>query len=152
MRVLVFTPSFPRFKGDFHGGFIKSLCDVLSEDVEIQVLAPRTRTMEPYPVDCPLAFPIQAIPRIPNAIAAVANGCFDMTVPSAVIDNPNTIFIALSDLFYNAVLPLILAVVVRLIMHLLSWRMSANIEHRWSRPIQICEPEDRRTDGACTGC
>jgi len=62
MRVLVFTPSFPRFKGDFHGVFIKSLCDVLSEDVEIQVLAPRTRTMEPYPV----GYPVHRFPYLPS--------------------------------------------------------------------------------------
>ena len=65
MRVLVFTPSFPRFKGDYHGGFIKSLCDMLSEHVEIQVLAPRTRTMEPYTVDYPVTrFPYLPSPRM----------------------------------------------------------------------------------------
>jgi hypothetical protein len=62
MRVLVFTPSFPRFKGDFHGGFIKSLCDVLSEHVEIQVLAPRTRTMQKYAVD----YPVRRFPYLPS--------------------------------------------------------------------------------------
>ena len=62
MRVLVFTPSFPRFKGDFHGGFIKSLCDTLSEHVEIQVLAPRTRTMEQYD----FGYPVQRFPYLPS--------------------------------------------------------------------------------------
>ena len=62
MRVLVFTPSFPRFKGDFHGGFIKSLCDDLSGQVEIQVLAPRTRTMEPYTV----CYPVHRFPYLPS--------------------------------------------------------------------------------------
>ena len=62
MRVLVFTPSFPRFKGDFHGGFIKSLCDILSQHVEIQVLAPRTRTMEPYEVD----YAVHRFPYLPS--------------------------------------------------------------------------------------
>jgi len=62
MRVLVFTPSFPRFKGDFHGGFIKSLCDDLSEQVEIQVLAPRTKTMGPYPV----CYTVHRFPYLPS--------------------------------------------------------------------------------------
>ena len=62
MRVLVLTPSFPRFKGDFHGGFIKSLCDELSGHVEVQVLAPRTRTMEPYD----LGYPVQRFPYLPS--------------------------------------------------------------------------------------
>jgi len=62
MRVLVFTPSFPRFKGDFHGGFIKSLCDVLSEHVDIQVLAPRTKTMGLYTV----RYPVHRFPYLPS--------------------------------------------------------------------------------------
>ena len=49
MRVLVFTPSYPRYPGDYHGSFIQALCRRLSRHVELTVLAPRSRTMEQYP-------------------------------------------------------------------------------------------------------
>ncbi|MFH0851021.1 MAG: glycosyltransferase [Candidatus Bathyarchaeota archaeon] len=49
MRVLVFTPSYPRYPGDYHGSFIQALCRRLSRHVELTVLAPRSRTMTPYP-------------------------------------------------------------------------------------------------------
>ncbi|MFH2110366.1 MAG: glycosyltransferase [Candidatus Bathyarchaeota archaeon] len=48
MRVLVFTPSYPRYPGDYHGSFIQALCRRLSRHVELTVLAPRSRTMEQY--------------------------------------------------------------------------------------------------------
>ena len=45
MRVLTFTPSYPRFEGDYHGRFIRDLCDRLVEKgVDVGVLAPRSRT------------------------------------------------------------------------------------------------------------
>jgi len=49
MRVLVFTPSYPRYPGDYHGSFIQALCRRLSRHVELTVLAPRSRTMDQYP-------------------------------------------------------------------------------------------------------
>jgi glycosyltransferase involved in cell wall biosynthesis len=49
MRVLVFTPSYPRYPGDYHGSFIQGLCSRLSRHVDLTVLAPRSRTMKPFP-------------------------------------------------------------------------------------------------------
>ena len=48
MRVLVFTPSYPRYPGDYHGSFIRGLCSRLSRHVDLTVLAPRSRTMKPF--------------------------------------------------------------------------------------------------------
>ncbi len=48
MRVLVFTPSYPRYPGDYHGSFIQGLCSRLSRHVDLTVLAPRSRTMKPF--------------------------------------------------------------------------------------------------------
>lgn len=48
MRVLVFTPSYPRYQGDYHGSFVQALCRRLSRHVELTVLAPRSRTMNQY--------------------------------------------------------------------------------------------------------
>ncbi len=45
LKVTVLSPCFPRFKGDYHGVFVKELCDNLSSDVELSVLAPRSRTI-----------------------------------------------------------------------------------------------------------
>jgi len=45
LRVLVFTPSYPRYRGDYHGSFIRDLCVRLARHVELSVLAPRSRTM-----------------------------------------------------------------------------------------------------------
>lgn len=48
------TPCYPRFVGDYHGGFIQSLCHRLAKHVEVTVLSPRTRTLseigEPFKV------------------------------------------------------------------------------------------------------
>lgn len=48
MRVLVFTPSYPRYSGDYHGSFIQALCERLASHVELTILAPRSRTMNPH--------------------------------------------------------------------------------------------------------
>lgn len=53
--VLVVTPCYPRFPGDFNGGFVRDLCVRLSSrGFGLTVLAPRSRTMgaqeAPYPV------------------------------------------------------------------------------------------------------
>lgn len=45
-RVTVLTPSFPRYTSDYHGGFIKTLCDELAKHVSIEVIAPRTRSLK----------------------------------------------------------------------------------------------------------
>ncbi len=55
LRVLVVTPCYPRFPGDFNGGFVRDLClRLAARGVELTVLAPRSRTMgrqdAPYPV------------------------------------------------------------------------------------------------------
>lgn len=46
MSITVLTPCFPRFNGDFHGVFVKELCDNLSKEVDLNVLAPRTKTLD----------------------------------------------------------------------------------------------------------
>ncbi|MCW4013775.1 MAG: glycosyltransferase [Candidatus Bathyarchaeota archaeon] len=46
-QVAVLTPSFPRYKDDYHGVFIKELCDNLSKHVTLEIIAPRTRTLHP---------------------------------------------------------------------------------------------------------
>jgi glycosyltransferase involved in cell wall biosynthesis len=49
VRVLVVTPTYPRFRGDFHGRVIQDLCLRISRlGVDLTVLAPRSRTMAPY--------------------------------------------------------------------------------------------------------
>ena len=63
VQVTVLTPSFPRYKGDYHGAFIKELCDNLSKQVPIEVLAPRTRTLQPNRLD----YPVQRFPYMPSS-------------------------------------------------------------------------------------
>ncbi len=53
-QVAVLTPSFPRYPCDYHGIFIKSLCDQLSKHVNIEVIAPRTKTLRPIHSDYPI--------------------------------------------------------------------------------------------------
>ncbi|MBN1682218.1 glycosyltransferase family 4 protein [Candidatus Bathyarchaeota archaeon] len=49
MRVLIVTPSFPRFLGDFHGRFIYDQCQSLFNlGIEIQVLTPRSKSSTEY--------------------------------------------------------------------------------------------------------
>lgn len=61
MRVLAFTPSYPRYPGDYHGSFIRDLCVRLAKYVDLTVLAPRSRTMGP-PID---GFPVHRYPYLP---------------------------------------------------------------------------------------
>ena len=61
MRVLAFTPSYPRYPGDYHGSFIRDLCTRLARHVDLTVLAPRSRTMGES-VD---AFPVHRYPYLP---------------------------------------------------------------------------------------
>jgi len=54
LRVLAVTPTYPRFRGDYHGRFIQDLCLRISRPgIDLTVLAPRSRTMAPY--DSPFA-------------------------------------------------------------------------------------------------
>ncbi len=49
MRVLMATPSYPRFEGDYHGRFVHDICRRLSEKgIEIAVIAPRTRSYRAF--------------------------------------------------------------------------------------------------------
>jgi glycosyltransferase involved in cell wall biosynthesis len=61
LRVLVFTPSYPRYPGDYHGSFIRDLCVRLARHVDLSVLAPRSRTMGEA-VD---GFPVHRFPYLP---------------------------------------------------------------------------------------
>lgn len=63
MKVLVVTPSYPRFRGDYHGRFIQDLCRRLAEHgLDIKVLTPRTRTLEAYHSD----FDVTRFPFLPS--------------------------------------------------------------------------------------
>ena len=61
-RVTVLTPSFPRYNSDYHGAFIKSLCDELAKHVSLEVIAPRTKTLKPMN----LAYPVKRFPYMPS--------------------------------------------------------------------------------------
>ncbi|MBN2336225.1 glycosyltransferase [Candidatus Bathyarchaeota archaeon] len=61
MRVLAFTPSYPRYRGDYHGGFVRDLCTRLSRHVDLSVLAPRSRTMG----DTSDGYPVTRFPYLP---------------------------------------------------------------------------------------
>lgn len=61
MRVLIFTPSYPRYSGDYHGSFIRDLCTRLARHVDLTVLAPRSRTMGASMDD----FPVHRYPYLP---------------------------------------------------------------------------------------
>ena len=61
MRVLVFTPSYPRYSGDYHGSFIRGLCTRLARHVDLTVLAPRSRTLGASMDD----FPVHRYPYLP---------------------------------------------------------------------------------------
>ena len=63
MRVLALASSYPRFGGDYHGRFIHDLCLRLHRyGVDIRVLAPLSRSTEPYP--CP--FEVARFPYTPS--------------------------------------------------------------------------------------
>lgn len=60
--MLVVTPCYPRFPGDFNGGFVRDLClRLAARGVELVVLAPRSRTMGRQ--DAP--FPVRRFPYLP---------------------------------------------------------------------------------------
>jgi glycosyltransferase involved in cell wall biosynthesis len=61
-RVTVLTPSFPRYNSDYHGIFIKSLCDELVKYVNLEVLAPRTKTLK----TTSLPYPVKRFPYMPS--------------------------------------------------------------------------------------
>jgi len=63
LRVLVFTPSYPRYLGDYHGSFIQGLCGRLAGHVDLTVLAPRSRTMKPFTEP----YPVQRFPYLPRS-------------------------------------------------------------------------------------
>lgn len=60
-KVSVLTPSFPRYMNDYHGCFIKSLCDSLSKYVNLEVIAPRSKSLERYQA----SYPITRFPYMP---------------------------------------------------------------------------------------
>ncbi len=59
--MLIFTPSYPRYSGDYHGSFIRDLCTRLARHVDLTVLAPRSRTMGASMDD----FPVHRYPYLP---------------------------------------------------------------------------------------
>ena len=77
MRVLVFTPSYPRYPGDYHGSFIQTLCSRLARHVDITVLAPRSRTMRPLPEP----YPVQRFPYLPWS-------CCELVAERTMVDAP----------------------------------------------------------------
>jgi len=63
LRVLALASSYPRFGGDYHGRFIHDLClSIRRHGVDIRVLAPLSRSTEPYP--CP--FEVARFPYMPS--------------------------------------------------------------------------------------
>ena len=63
MKVEVLTPCFPRFEGDYHGVFVKELCDNLASAVELSVLAPRSKTMDPLST----SYAVKRFPYLPTS-------------------------------------------------------------------------------------
>ncbi len=63
MKVLVATPCYPRFDGDYNGGFVRDLCMRLERlGVELSVLAPRSRTLR----RAVSRFPVRRFPYLPS--------------------------------------------------------------------------------------
>ena len=63
MRVLVATPCYPRFEGDYNGGFVRDLCVRLARlGVDLSVLAPRSRTISAFSS----RFPVHRFPYLPS--------------------------------------------------------------------------------------
>jgi glycosyltransferase involved in cell wall biosynthesis len=57
------TPSYPRFRGDYHGRFIQDLCRELAVNgVELKVLAPRSRTLGAHPSE----LDVERFPFLPS--------------------------------------------------------------------------------------
>jgi glycosyltransferase involved in cell wall biosynthesis len=62
LSVLTLTPSYPRFPGDYHGGFVHDLCLRLHQDgISLKVLAPRSRSSRPHLTP----FPVKRYPYMP---------------------------------------------------------------------------------------
>jgi glycosyltransferase involved in cell wall biosynthesis len=65
-QALVVTPCYPRFPGDFNGGFVRDLCMRLAaRGVTLMVLAPRSRTMGPQSAP----YPVRRFPYLPLQVA-----------------------------------------------------------------------------------
>ena len=65
MKVLTVTPSYPRFKGDYHGRFIQDLCCKLAENgIDVEVLAPRSRSCRSYAS----GFKVRRFPFLPSRV------------------------------------------------------------------------------------
>jgi len=62
-KVTVLTPSYPRYPGDYHGVFIKTLCDNMASHIRLEVIAPRTRTMKPIHKE----YPVKLFPYMPTS-------------------------------------------------------------------------------------
>jgi glycosyltransferase involved in cell wall biosynthesis len=63
LKVLAVTPSYPRFRGDYHGRFIQDLCCRLAENgIDIEVLAPRSRSCRSYTS----GFKVRRFPFLPS--------------------------------------------------------------------------------------
>jgi glycosyltransferase involved in cell wall biosynthesis len=77
LRVLVFTPSYPRYRGDYHGSFVQALCGRLAGHVDLTVLAPRSRTMGPFPEP----YPVHRFPYLPRS-------CCELLAEMTMVDAP----------------------------------------------------------------
>jgi glycosyltransferase involved in cell wall biosynthesis len=62
LKVTVLTPCFPRFEVDYHGVFVKELCDNLSDHVPLSVLAPRSKTLGQFQT----SYPVERFPYLPR--------------------------------------------------------------------------------------
>jgi len=81
LRVLALASSYPRFGRDYHGRFIHDLCLRLHENgIDIKVLAPLSRSTEPYP--CP--FEVARFPYMPSRRIALLS---ERTMKGAPIGN-----------------------------------------------------------------
>ena len=84
-QVSVLTPSFPRYEGDYHGSFIKSLCDELANDVDIRVIAPRSRTMG----EVTLSYPVKRFAYMPNSrMEYIAEGTIKNAPRNVLVELP----------------------------------------------------------------
>ncbi len=62
MKVLVVTPSYPRFQGDYYGRFVHDLCCKLANSgIDLKVLAPRSKSSEAFQT----AFEVRRFPYLP---------------------------------------------------------------------------------------
>jgi len=84
--VLTVTSSFPRFRGDYHGGFVYELCRRLSgRGVEVKVLAPRSRTLRPFAA----GFDVKRFPYTPSMkLELLAEGTMKDAPPGRLLQLP----------------------------------------------------------------